>query len=238
MAFFQDTRPSREPFINAPATVLWLIAAILAAHVARVALPVDWSNQVLLTYAFVPARYSTAAFAGWGMHAAAWLGRIVPFVSYMFVHADFGHAGINCLWLLAFGPIVARRLGPVKFLAFFFLCGLAAAAVHLAVNWGDTLPVIGASGAISGLMAAGIRILYGSRVLAFGDYRPLAPVTSRSVIFFTVTWVAINIIVGVTNIGVTSQLAVIAWVAHLGGYFAGLFAVGLFDKPPLKVRSA
>ena len=233
MAFFQDTRPSREPFINAPATVLWLIAVILAAHVTRIALPPAWSDRILETYAFIPARYSAT-----GIQLAGLIGRILPFVSYIFVHADFGHVGINCLWLLAFGPIVARRLGPMKFLILFFLCGIAAAALHLAANWGDTLPVIGASGAISGLMAAGIRILYGSRTLVFGDYRPLAPVFSRAVVLFTVTWVAVNILVGVTNFGVTSQLAEVAWVAHLGGYFTGLFAVGLFDKPPLKVRSA
>ncbi len=238
MAFFQDTRPSREPFIRAPAIVLWLIAFIVVAHVTRIALPADWSEQVLQTYAFVPARYSAAALAGSGSEASGLIGRIVPFVTYLFVHADFGHAGINCLWLLAFGPIVSRRLGAMKFLVLFFLCGIAAAALHLAVNWGDALPVIGASGAISGLMAAGIRILYGSRTLGPGDYRPLAPVLSRSVILFSVTWVAVNILVGVTNFGVTSQLAEVAWVAHLGGYFTGLFAVGLFDKPPLKVRSA
>jgi membrane associated rhomboid family serine protease len=237
MAFFQDTRPSREPFLRAPATVLWLIAVILAAHAIRVSLPSAWSEQVLQTYAFVPARYS-ATLPIHMPQLPGLLGKVVPFVSYLFVHADFGHAGINCLWLLAFGPVVARRLGPAKFLGLFFLCGVLAAVVHLAANWGDRLPVIGASGAISGLMAAGIRILYGSRSFLFGDYRPLAPVFSRSVLFFSATWVVVNIVFGVTNIGVTSQAAVVAWVAHLGGYFAGLFAVGLFDKPPLKVRSA
>src|SRR5262245_60592167 len=99
MAFFQDTRPSREPFINAPATVLWLIAAILAAHIVRIALPPALAEHVLETYAFVPARYLPQAMTGAGLSVAAWAGRTVPFVSYMFLHADFTHAGINCLWL-------------------------------------------------------------------------------------------------------------------------------------------
>lgn len=238
MAFFQDTRPSREPFINAPSAVLWLIAAILAAHSVRVLLPEAWSEQVLETYAFIPARYSAAAMAAHGLQPTGIVQRIVPFLSYMFVHADFGHAGLNCLWLLAFGPVVARRWGPLKFLGLFFLCGVAAALLHLGVNWGDALPVIGASGAVSGLMAAGIRVLYGSRMPVLGEYRPLAPLHSRSVLLFTVTWVVVNMIAGVTNIGVTGNLAVVAWVAHLGGYFAGLFAVGLLDKRRIKVRSA
>jgi len=230
MAFFQDTRPSREPFLNAPASVLILIGVLLAAHVARVLLPEADANELLTTYAFIPARYSPAALAANGFAPASLYSQIVTFITYMFLHGSFLHVGVNCLWLLAFGPSVARRLGTVLFYIFFLVCGVAAALLHLALNWGAIIPVVGASGAIAGLMGAGIRILYRDRRLRLGERPKLAPVFTGPVLFFSAMWVVVNIIAGVTGLGTNGgELGIVAWQAHLGGYFAGLFLIGWFD---------
>jgi membrane associated rhomboid family serine protease len=229
MAFFQDTRPSREPFLNAPPTVLWLIGVMVLAHVVRITIPEQLSHDIIRDYALIPARYA-GAFGESGFGPAALLAQIVPFVSYTFLHADFGHVGINSLWLLAFGPSVARRLGTPRFLGYFFLCGVGAALAHLAANWGSPMPVIGASGAVAGLMAAGIRILYGTRRRVFDPAAGLAPILSRRVMVFTAIWVVVNTVVGVTGLGLGEGVTLIAWVAHLGGYFTGLFTIGLFDR--------
>src|SRR5215831_18898639 len=155
MAFFQDSRPSRAPFLNAPPVVLWLIAAMLAFHAARVFAPGAWPDEVLLRYALIPQRYAQA-LSGGGLGPRELFDLLAPFVGYLFLHGDFTHVGVNSLWLLAFGPVVARRLGTVKFLLFFLLCGFAAALTHMIVYWGDPMPVVGASGAVSGLMGAGM----------------------------------------------------------------------------------
>ena len=125
---------------------------------------------------------------------------------------------------MLFRSIVARRLGASRFLAFFVVCGIVAALVHLAFYWGSGMAVIGASGGVSGLMGAGMRILYGRM------YGPsaLAPVTSRPILTFSAVWIVANVVSGVLRIGVSDDLTLIAWVAHLGGYFAGLFLVGAF----------
>lgn len=225
MAFFQDNRPSREPFLNAPATVLWLIGILIAAHAIRVALPGNWPDDLIENYALIPARY--AAALAQGFPPTGMLGLAVPFIGYMFLHGDFVHVGINSLWLLVFGPIVVRRLGTVRFLAFFLFCGVAAALVHLAVYWGSMMAVVGASGGVSGLMAAGMRILYGRM---FGRADGLAPIFSRPILGFSAVWIIANVVSGVLRIGVTDDLTLIAWVAHLGGYFAGLTAIGAFDR--------
>lgn len=217
MAFFQDTKPSPKRFINAPASVLWLIAIILAAHGARALLPQPESQLVLFDYAFVPARPDAA----------------LTYVSYLFVHGGFPHALINSLWLLAFGPPVAWRLGTARFLAFYFICGIIAALAHLLVDTGSPIPVVGASGAISGLMGGAIRILYGTRLAVYGDPEPqLAPVASRPVLFFAAIWTSVNIVVGIVDFGLTEEGELIAWVAHLGGFYAGLFGIGFFDRAP------
>jgi membrane associated rhomboid family serine protease len=223
MAFFHEG-PSRQPILNAPASVLWLIAAILLAHAARAFAPPEAADQAIATFGFIPARYSQGFWSGGA------LSQLLPFISYMFVHADFGHAGINCLWLLAFGPAVARRLGWLRFYLFFAFCGVLAALAHLAANWGSDAPAVGASGAVAGMMGAAIRILYGARSATGGAGDKLAPIWSRPILFFSVVWVLINILAGLTGIGVpTSGPVFIAWVAHLGGYFAGLLFLDIFD---------
>jgi membrane associated rhomboid family serine protease len=225
MAFFQDNRPSREPFLNAPPTVLWLIGLLLAAHTVRVFLPGNLPDDLISDYALMPARY--AAAAAQGVMPGGVLGLVVPFITYMFLHADFTHVGINSLWLLVFGPIVARRLRTFRFLVFFLFCGVIAALVHVAVYWGSPMAVLGASGAISGLMGAGMRIVYGR---LYESANGLAPILSKPILSFTLVWVIVNFVSGVLRLGVTDDLTLVAWVAHLGGYFAGLTAIGPFDR--------
>jgi len=242
VAFFQDFRPAREPFLNAPASVLWLIGVLLVAHAARVWAPPPWPETVLLHYAFIPIRYAGSAAAVQGLPPANSFELIAAFVTYMFLHGNWAHVAFNSLWLLAFGPSVARRLKPAKFLLFFLLCGIVSALTHLVVYWGAPEEVVGASGGVSGLMAAAMRIMYG-RLYYAGDAQapdrpPLAPIFSKPIIGFTVIWVIANFIGGVTGIGLTDDTMVIAWVAHLGGYFAGLFTIELFDRPSLLARRA
>jgi len=225
MAFLQDSRPSRAPFLNAPPTVLWLIGLLLVTHALRVFLPGNLPDDILVEYSLTPARY--AATLAQGTPAGGVFGSLVPFITYIFLHADFTHVGINSLWLLVFGPIVARRLGTLRFLMFFLLCGVAAALVHLTVYWGSPMQVVGASGAVSGLMAAGMRILYGR---LHGGADGLAPVFSKPILGFSAVWVIANVVRGILRIGVSDDLTLIAWVAHLGGFFAGLVLIGPFSR--------
>jgi membrane associated rhomboid family serine protease len=138
----------------------------------------------------------------------------------MFLHGNWPHVLINSVWLLAFGPVVARRFGSALFLGFFIICGVMGAAAHLAVYWGSAAPVIGASAGISGLMAAGFRML------PFGppqaEAPPLAPILSSQILVWSLIWTIINVGAGVTGLGGGPGVDnVVAWVAHLGGYFAG-----------------
>jgi membrane associated rhomboid family serine protease len=228
MAFLQGSPPSRAPFLNAPGVVLGLIGIFLAAHVARISLPGDWPDRIVEDFAVIPARYADTFALGWSFGDVPAL--LLPLVTYVFLHGDFTHVGINSLWLLAVGAVVARRLGALKFLLFFFFCGIAAALLHLAVYWGSPGAVIGASGGVSGLMGAAMRIVYG-RIYAYPDERaPLAPLLSQRILTFTAVWTGINVVSGVLRLGVSDDLTLIAWVAHLGGYFAGLLAIGPFDR--------
>jgi len=214
--------PGREPFFKAPAVVFALIAALVAAHLARIWLPPEASERIINEYGFIPLRYAADALEPGGV-----MDRAIPFASYMFLHADAMHLTINCLWLLAFGPVVARRFGTWLFLVFFTICGVAAAASFLALAWRQPGVIIGASGAISGLMAAGIRMV---RTQPQAADPGLVPILSAQVLVFSGLWVAINLVAGLSGFDFMGGVRPIAWQAHLGGYFVGLFLAGPFDR--------
>jgi membrane associated rhomboid family serine protease len=216
--------------LHAPAGILWLIAALIAAHLGRLALGPVQAETLMVHYAFIPARYGMA-FLHHGLDAAQVWAWAIPFVSYIFIHANFVHLGINCLWLLALGPVVARRFTLLWFLLFFFICGILAAGTVLVLAWGAAMAVIGASGAISGLMGAAIRMLPTPGPFGLSPAAKLAPLFSRPVLFFTLIWVVINLVMGLTSFGTSlTGGGAIAWQAHIGGYLAGLLLAKPFDR--------
>jgi membrane associated rhomboid family serine protease len=217
MAFLQS-QPPREPFLHAPGSVLGLIAVLVAIHLVVTFLPVP--DSVLVSYAFIPARYA---------HGAPLLDLVVPLFSHQLLHGSFFHLTVNCVWLLAFGPVVARRLGGLTFFAFFFLCGAAGALTELALTWNSAAAMIGASGAISGLMGAAFRLMQWPGVP--GGVR-LVPIFSRPLVMTSLVWLILNAIVGIAGFGLGANPGdvQIAWQAHMGGYLFGLLTFGLFDR--------
>lgn len=227
MAFLQAP-PARQPIFRAPAAVLWLIGGLVAAHGARLLASPERQDAILNEYGFTPARYSAAFLAAHHIDPGAWWEQVLPFVTYMGLHNDWTHVGINCLWLFAFGPIVARRFGTGLFLAFFLVCGVAGAGAYMAFNWGAPEGMIGCSGAVSGLMAAGVRLLPGQAPWARPDEAPIAAILSRQVLVFSLIWLLVNLVLGLTGWGMEAGVQ-LAWQAHLGGYVAGLLLAGAFD---------
>ncbi|MDB5734153.1 MAG: glpG [Alphaproteobacteria bacterium] len=228
MAFLQSAPPP-QPFFRAPPVVPWLIAALAVAHGARVWAPPPRALALVFQYGLVPARYSRAFLESRMLNPGPIWEQVLPFVSYMGLHNDWTHLTINCLWLLAFGPIVARRFGTMLFLTFFIVCGVVGGLVYLAFNWGSEIPVVGASGAISGLMGAAVRMLPGQVPWAQPGEAPLAPLFSRQILVFTAVWLAVNLAAGLTGLGLGTEAVAVAWQAHLGGFAAGLLLAGAFD---------
>jgi membrane associated rhomboid family serine protease len=230
MAFLQPQTP-RQPIFQAPAIVLWLIGTLAGAHGLRLLLSQARSQDLIYAYGLVPARYSRTFLESHMADPGTMPERVIPFVSYMGLHSDWTHLVINCLWLLAFGPIVARRWGGALFLVFFIMCGVAGAGAYMALNWGSAVPVVGASGAISGLMAAAIRMMPGSAApwITVAGEPKLAPLFSRQIMMFTAVWAVINFLAAMIDLGGGGERGLIAWQAHLGGFIAGLVTAGIFD---------
>ena len=223
MAYFHQGRP-REPFLRVPPAVIWLILILVGAHAMRVFAFGPQSDAIIFEYGFVPARYSETFLATHGFNPGSLFERALPFLTYMFLHGSFTHVLVNSVWLLAFGPIVARRFGAVLFLLFFLVCGVAGAVVQLSSSWGSTAPVIGASAAVAGLMAAAFRMLPFA-----GQGHGLTPIFAPRILVWTAIWTALNVAAGVTGLGTGGGAQLVAWQAHLGGYGMGLLLAGFFD---------
>ncbi|HEX4636461.1 MAG TPA: rhomboid family intramembrane serine protease [Rhizomicrobium sp.] len=234
MAFLQSA-PPRQPIFRAPAVVLWLIGVLTALHLLRVTRPGNQPESLIYEFGLYPIRYSRAYLESRMANPGTLWERGIPFISYMGVHESWTHLIINSLWLLAFGPIVARRWGGVLFLAFFTTCGVAGAVTYLVFNWASPIAVIGASGAISGLMGAAFRMLPGQAPWVAQSEAPLASIFSRQILVFTCVWTAINLLTGLTGLGMGGEKALVAWQVHLGGYAAGLLLCAPFDR--LRPRS-
>lgn len=230
MAFLQSS-PPRQPLFRAPSIVTWLIGILVLLHAARAFAPEKAAIGAVYEYGLVPARYSRAFLASHMADPGTVWERLLPFITYMGLHNDWTHLAVNCLWLLAFGPIVARRFGAPLFLLFFILCGVAGGMTYVGFNWASPIPVVGASGAISGLMGAGLRLLPGQAPpwVRAGRDAPLLPLFSRQILVFTALWAAINLLAGLTGLGMGGERGLVAWQAHLGGYLAGLLLSGPFD---------
>ena len=148
-------------------------------------------------------------------------------LTYMLLHGDWMHLTFNSLWLLVFGTPVARYLGSRRFLLVCLLAGLAGALASLVLHWGQMVFVVGASGAVSGLLAAAIPIMYGKRVM--GGARPLTFgefLASPRALMFTAIWLALTLFSGAAGWTGNSFMSEggIAWEAHLGGFAGGLLA--------------
>ena len=231
----------RQPIFNAPGVVVAVLGAFLAVFLAADPayglLPEPTRGWLLTVLAFFPGRLGDEAGAYPG---GAWAG-LTQFVTHMFVHADFLHLTVNSLWFLAFGTAVARRLGTVRFLAFFLLCGIGGALLFLPFNGA---PMVGASGAISGLMAAAFRFAFvpmsdGDIEAAAGETRLPArlsvaqALSDRRIVIAIGAWAVLNVLAAALNLFEGWN---IAWEAHLGGFLTGLLTFGLFDPGPPRSR--
>ncbi|MDQ6437923.1 rhomboid family intramembrane serine protease [Mesorhizobium sp. LHD-90] len=216
----------REPVFNMPGVVVLLIAICAMVHVVSVyALNRGQYGDLLLRAAFIPIRYS-------GMFDLDVYAFTTPF-TYTFLHGDWLHLGINMVWLAAFGSPLANRLGTLRFLLFWAVTGLSAAALHWAIHPLDQGPLIGASGAISGMMGAATRFAFrierrGNRASFGGPVLPVSEVfRSRGVVTFLAFWMLTNLATGYFGFGPGAEAA-IAWEAHIGGFVAGFLGVPYF----------
>jgi membrane associated rhomboid family serine protease len=206
---------ANAPIFNLPPMVGRLIGLNVAVHAARYFITDD--DTLVETLGFLPARYG-GGFDD-GLTGFGWTALVAP-LTYQFLHGGVAHLVLNMVSLAAFGTAVERRLGSRRMLTFYLLTGLIAALVHWASDPASINPVIGASGAISGVFAGTLLLL--RELGQFGSGR-------RQLFLIIGLWLAMTVLTG-SGAPPGSGGAPVAWIAHIGGFLAGLALWPLFSR--------
>lgn len=206
-----EPRPSREPVFNAP----WPAVAVAALIVGGYALQGFVPEPLLQPLAFAPADLTA--------------GRPWTLVTALFLHFNWAHALMNGAFALAFATPVARFFGlrtwgVVAFFGFYLLTGVLANLGYAALHWGSPAGLIGASGAVSGLMGAAARLI--------GGRGRLGSILAPSTLSFGLSLLIVNLLIAVLGSSMVPGAggAGIAWEAHLAGFLAGVLLIGPFAR--------
>jgi membrane associated rhomboid family serine protease len=204
----KDLNPHRRfPIVN-----VLLICANVAVFLYEISLPPHLFKAFLMANAVIPARFP-AFLAGHIDFAGAFL----PLVTSLFLHSGIAHIAGNMLFLWIFGDNVEDFFGHIPYLLFYLACGIGSGLLHVLFNFDSSLPALGASGAISGVMGAYLILYPGSRILTL-VFIFLVPIPA---FFILVYWFFLQFIAGVTSIGDVTHGGV-AWWAHVGGFLMGM----------------
>jgi membrane associated rhomboid family serine protease len=215
---------SREP------VVVWAIIGLNVA-VFLYQLSLSGAAEVAFVYrhALIPLRYVNPAWA-WDVGLSP--TDATPFVTGMFMHGGWLHIILNLWTLWIFGPALEDRLGPVRFIALYLGSGLAAGFAHVVFNLGSPQPMLGASGAIAGIIGA-----YALR-FPYAWVRVLVPIVIIPLFFsipalvFAGIWFVLQVMQGASELlNPYAPAGGVAWWAHIGGFVAGVVLLRLLEPP-------
>jgi membrane associated rhomboid family serine protease len=198
-----------------------LIIVNVLVFLYEVTLSPQAGQALIYTFGLIPS-HTEMLFSP---HGASLSHALLPMVTSMFLHGGWMHLLGNMLFLWVFGGAVEDAVGHFQYLIFYFVCGIGSAMAHTIFNWGSTVPTVGASGAISGVMGAFIVLFPSARV---------ATLIPALFLFFTVRipaflmlgyWFFLQIFSGLVSLGVGGQQGGVAWWAHVGGFLLGAVLV-------------
>ena len=224
-----------NPALGKPLIVVITIAACVMIWFWQAGLGYQESNEIILSFGLTP-----AAFLG-NMEQ---VGPLIPFFTLftsMFLHGGFMHLAGNMLYLWIFGDNIEGALGHIRFIIFYLICGLVAAFAQIISAPDSTIPMIGASGAVSGVLGAYIIFYPQARIRTFVFLGIFITFLRLPAILLLGVWILGQIIsASISNPGSPG----VAWFAHLGGFFAGMILgpilkkpnISIFQKPRAKVK--
>ncbi len=197
-------------------TVLLIAANIVVFALQMLVLGTGGENalqQAVYDFGVVPARVAEQPVA-----PATWL----TFITSMFMHGGFMHILGNMLYLWIFGNNIEDVMGKFWFTVFYFLCGFAASAAQVVASWGSSVPGIGASGAIAGVLAAYLLFFPAARVDTLIFLGFFSRIASLPAVLVLGLWFVLQLFNGALSVGAGAATGGVAYFAHIGGFVAGL----------------
>lgn len=210
---------------NTPLATYVIIGFTALLFLMQIGIPEPALRRLFYTLGLVPLRYSDPAWAQWVGYKD--LGAY-QFVTYQFLHGGWLHV-LGNLWMLwVFGDNVEDRMGPVRFLIFYLVCGVVAGWIHLLTNALDAVPVVGASGAIAGVLGAYFLLYPFARLVVMIPILVFPLLVEVPAIVFGVLWFLLQIHGGLAASLAPNSSGGIAWWAHVGGFVAGIVLLPFF----------
>jgi rhomboid family protein len=214
----KDDNPTRSvPFVTVA-----LILANAVVFVYQMLLPPEAAKTLIAALGVTPVRLTQAV-----LHDPGQLGQAgVTLLTAMFLHGSILHVGLNMLYLWIFGNNIEDVVGHGRFVLFYLVCGLAASLAQVAAAPHSKIPMIGASGAISGVLGAYLVMFPAARVLTLVFLVFFLRVVSLPAVIVLGFWFLLQLI----NAGRMSSGGGVAVLAHIGGFVAGLFLIPAFRR--------
>jgi membrane associated rhomboid family serine protease len=207
------------PRITPPIATWLIILANSFVFLSQLSLSEYDLKQFFYTFGIVPARYTHPE---WASLVGFPIDNYWPFLTSMFLHSGWLHIIGNMWTLWIFGDNVEDRIGPVRFVFFYLLCGLAAGIVHSYTNPDSTLPTVGASGAIAGVMGAYFFLFPYARIIVMVPILIFPFFFELPAVFYLGFWALAQLFSGTLSLGVPGEVGGVAWWAHVGGFTAGI----------------
>jgi membrane associated rhomboid family serine protease len=209
-----------------------LIGACVLVFLWQISLGDYRGQAAVMQFGMIPAR-----LFGYGEVSPAFA--VVPgwatVLTSMFMHGGFMHLGLNMLFLWIFGDNVEDSMGHARYLVFYLLCGVAAAVAQGAINPTSTIPMVGASGAISGVLGAYMLLHPHATVRTLIFIGLFVTIVHVPALFVLGIWFLMQIVSGMLP---SSGEGGVAFFAHIGGFVAGMALVPFFKKPNVKLFQA
>lgn len=220
----RDTAPCyKKPWIT------WgLIVLCTSIFIVMKLMPFELSSRLIAQYGMIPLRYADPQ---WAMTAELPFDYYLSVVSNLFLHANWSHLIVNMWFLWIFADNVEDRMGRLPFLVFYLLCGIFASLLQWYFDPILDIPVVGASGAIAGVLAAYFFLYPFERVILWMPLLFFLPIVIHvPAIAFLGLWVIMQLHDATTSIVMKDTVVDVAWWAHLGGFIAGSLLYRLFVK--------
>ena len=182
-------------------------------------------DRFIYVYGLVPARYSIPHIASYFSMGQ----QLFSLISFMFLHGSFWHLLGNMWSLYIFGDNIEDRLGSLRYLVFYLLCGVTSGMFHLLLNLSSNIPTIGASGAIAGVMGAYFLLFPGARILTLIPILFIPFFLEIPAYFYLGIWFLLQFL---SAAGADSSAGGIAWWAHIGGFISGMILLKVFHILP------
>ena len=219
----KDSVPSR----SVPVVTRTLILINVLVFFFELMLPPESLEQLVYLFGLVPARFS---HPDWAAAIGFPIDNYWPILTHQFLHGGWLHIIANMWTLWIFGDNVEDRMGPGRFAIFYLLCGSIAGLTHMLTNPDSTVPSVGASGAIAGVLGAYLLFFPTARLVVMIPILFFPFFFKLPAVLYLGLWFLIQLFSGTAGLAGPAQVGGIAWWAHIGGFIGGMLLCGLFAR--------